>query len=888
MDPHAAEAQVEEMRRRFFTDLLAAAHDQQSSTAASGTFATSGLIDVGTVPDSLTVQGVGALRLPLSAANVAKLRNVCEQAPHGHGANTVRCTAIRRAWQVDAAKVSFPTKPEFLTKTLQEVAGTAVRAMGVDCPVASDNPEVEARLYKLLLYETGGHFKPLCDTEKEVGMFATLIVQLPTERGFKGGALMVEHGPGAMTFDYSKQSATGFFYTSFLADCQHTLQPVTAGARLCLSLNLVRRTTRQIGPHQILQDCPRVRKVEDVLQPWLEATEALEEASNQSSTSLPTKFAIPLQHKYTATNLGFAGLKGEDMVLAQVLRSCFDRRLALHLCLVTKSEYGSPNAVEPPPCQLFRRAWAAGEQDPRFTMEHVLDETVETFSWVSIGDHKMPVYPKLALDTEVVLGNDQPGLFANKRDPDEFQYMGYFGNAGPTLDFFNPKAMLVVWPKSKIVETLAPHAHSHSDSFHENGVLHHKKAGLLSLLNMVEAMHKEKDPHVCLVLNQVLAYCERDRVRIWQLSADMRRCLDKNKSLASIASGADDVSSRLLDVCMAVGGRANVLRVLKFYGDRFTVQSRCGPPQTEMMIIGMRSGFVTKSIAAAVQTYGWAACGGLVLQLLQKNCLVEMMQFKPRKAPEPLIEGVYCLQLVVELQRVQCWGAALIVAEKTFKLIYATVTRSGKSPASIINAVVNMLVASSRNCFAGLAECLLLHAQAGVYNQQHLLKKVLQSNDLWNVWTARPHGRDALRALVEGRLAWIDARSEKPVPSWCQPFAQFPDHPSIQAFLRGPEPNLMYYNLCSLPEARNLASWFDGCYRDGYCAIGTEGGRGAGAFCVIEKCPDAFTHVVRKWEKERKEAEGLRRKIQCTQEWRDRPMQRAPKRVRAEAHTNVP
>lgn len=884
MDPHAAEAEAKEKRRRFFSDLLAATHDQQSSTAASGTFATSGLINVRTVPDSLTVQGVGALRLPLSAADVAKLRNVCEQALHGHGGNTVLNTAIRRAWQVDAAKVSFPTKPEFLTKTLQEVAGTAVRALGVDCPVSFDNPEVEARLYKLLLYETGGHFKPHCIT-KEVGLFATLIVQLPTERGFKGGALVVEHGPGAMTFDYSKQSATGFFYTSFLADCQHTLQPITAGARLCLSFNLVRRTTKQIGAHQILPDCPRVRKVEDVLQPWLEATEALEEASNQSSTFFPTKFAIPLQHEYTAMGLGFAGLKGEDMVLAKVLRCCFDRRLALHLCFGSKTEYGLPNAMEPPPCRLFRKAWA-GEQDPRFIMEYVMDETLETYTWVSIGDHRMPVYPELALDTEVVLGNDQPGLFA---DPDQFRYRGYFGNEGPNLDFFHHRAMLVVWPKSKIVETLAHPAHSSYESFHGYGVSHHEEAGLLSLLNMVEAMHEERDPHVRLLLDQVLAHCERDRVRIWQLRADIRRRLVKfsnhsrNKSSAQSTSGAYDVSSRLLDVCLAVGGLADVLRVLKIFGERYTVQFRCEPPQTETMIIGMRTGFVTKSIAAAVHTYGWAACGDLVLQLLPKSCLVEVMQFKPHKAPEPPIEGEYCLQLVVELQRVQCREAALIVAEKTFKLIYATVTRPGKFPAAIINAVVNMLVASSWDCLAGLAKSLL--QQAGVYNQQHLLKKVLQSNHLWNEWIVRPHGRDALRALIEGRLAWIDARSEKPVLSWCQPLAQFPDHPSIEAFLRGPQPKLTYHNLCSLPDARKLASWFDGFYADGYCAIGTEGGRGAGAYCVIEKCPEAFTHIVRKWEKARKEAEGLRRKF--IQGWRDRPIQRAPKRVRAEANINV-
>jgi predicted 2-oxoglutarate/Fe(II)-dependent dioxygenase YbiX len=41
------------------------------------------------------------------------------------------------------------------------------------------------------LYEKGGFFKPHRDTEKEDKMFATLIIQLPTE--YEGGQLIVNH-----------------------------------------------------------------------------------------------------------------------------------------------------------------------------------------------------------------------------------------------------------------------------------------------------------------------------------------------------------------------------------------------------------------------------------------------------------------------------------------------------------------------------------------------------------------------------------------------------------------------------------------------------------------------------------------------------------------------
>jgi hypothetical protein len=52
---------------------------------------------------------------------------------------------------------------------------------------------LEARLYKLLLYEQGGHFAAHQDTEKEKGMLGTLVVQLPCCEGHTGGSLAVRH-----------------------------------------------------------------------------------------------------------------------------------------------------------------------------------------------------------------------------------------------------------------------------------------------------------------------------------------------------------------------------------------------------------------------------------------------------------------------------------------------------------------------------------------------------------------------------------------------------------------------------------------------------------------------------------------------------------------------
>ena len=40
--------------------------------------------------------------------------------------------------------------------------------------------KVQAQLYKLLMYEQGDHFDPHRDSEKEDGMFATMVLLLPS------------------------------------------------------------------------------------------------------------------------------------------------------------------------------------------------------------------------------------------------------------------------------------------------------------------------------------------------------------------------------------------------------------------------------------------------------------------------------------------------------------------------------------------------------------------------------------------------------------------------------------------------------------------------------------------------------------------------------------
>jgi len=102
------------------------------------------------------------------------LRSVADKAPFGKGLDTVLDESVRKAWQIDADKVHFADEVQWQS-VLNGIVSDAVSSLGM-----TYNNNVRAHLYKMLLYEKGGFFKKHKDTEKEKGMFGTLIIQLPS------------------------------------------------------------------------------------------------------------------------------------------------------------------------------------------------------------------------------------------------------------------------------------------------------------------------------------------------------------------------------------------------------------------------------------------------------------------------------------------------------------------------------------------------------------------------------------------------------------------------------------------------------------------------------------------------------------------------------------
>ncbi|WP_462323110.1 2OG-Fe(II) oxygenase, partial [Halochromatium sp.] len=187
--------------------------------------------------------------------------------------------------------------------------------------------EIEAELYKLLIYDAGSFFVSHRDTEKSPGMFATLVMVLPST--YTGGELIIRHKDQEVRLDLRRDEPSEVAFAAFYADCRHEVQPIVSGHRLALVYNLIRTDG---GPLPQPPDHDSLRE---------ELTERL-----QGWQGEPKKLVLPLEHAYTQAELGFRSLKGVDASIASLL---LDAARAsdcdLHLGLVTVYEQGSAEYI---------------------------------------------------------------------------------------------------------------------------------------------------------------------------------------------------------------------------------------------------------------------------------------------------------------------------------------------------------------------------------------------------------------------------------------------------------------------------------------------------------------------------------------------------------------
>src|SRR5262249_47910594 len=159
-------------------------------------------------------------------------------------------------------------------------------------------------------------------TEKHDRMVASLIVVLPNP--FDGGKLVIRHGAVQQKLAFGDAAAGKMpCYAAFYADCEHEVERVTYGVRLCLAYNLVLKPMRQ-EPTATVTSTSSVDLLPASLQSWVAKPPAK-----------PLVFA--LEHHYTERGLSLDLLKGADRQVADLLVSAAERADCLvHLAQVTR------------------------------------------------------------------------------------------------------------------------------------------------------------------------------------------------------------------------------------------------------------------------------------------------------------------------------------------------------------------------------------------------------------------------------------------------------------------------------------------------------------------------------------------------------------------------
>jgi hypothetical protein len=249
-----------------------------------------------------------------------------EAAPYGRGADTLIDTDVRRTWQIGAERVHIGGR--HWANSLATILARSATGLGVMEPVT-------AELYKMLIYDTGSFFVRHRDTEKVPGMFATLVIVLPSLH--TGGELLIRHRDREVRLDLACEDASEVAFAAFYADCQHEVRPISSGYRLVLIYNLIRQGPGK-PPEPPAYDAEEDR-VTDLLSRW--ASE-LVTAKTDTPRDCPDKLIYPLEHAYTPAEIAFGTLKNADAAVATVLVAAARRaNCELHLARLSIEESGS-------------------------------------------------------------------------------------------------------------------------------------------------------------------------------------------------------------------------------------------------------------------------------------------------------------------------------------------------------------------------------------------------------------------------------------------------------------------------------------------------------------------------------------------------------------------
>lgn len=396
------------------------------SVHSGGSFSTCRTAPVGDL--AIAVTGVGALGLPITAAQAKEVRFVARPAKYGYGEQTILDRRVRDTWEVPRSRVRIDKRR--WNRTLHPM----LEAIRDDLGLPSESSLV-AELHSTLLYERGQFFAAHQDSEKDDQMVATLVVLLPSRSS--GGDLVVSHRGESVRY---RGSASSLTFVAFYADTRHEVLPIETGNRVVLTYNLL---LKGAATAPLTDDPSVVAAAAELLRGHFEHIPEPRWPGDREALAPADRLVVLLDHQYTERGLRSSHLKGDDATRVEILRGAADLA-GCEVALAQAEVQETCDCYDDEP-RWGRRGWSDWDDEPDggedgFTVGEVLDSTLEIVP--AIGETLR--FDRTVSDGEIVEVSPTDEL-----DPYDSEYTGYMGNWGNTMDRWYRRAAIVTWPRTR-------------------------------------------------------------------------------------------------------------------------------------------------------------------------------------------------------------------------------------------------------------------------------------------------------------------------------------------------------------------------------------------------------------------------------------------------------
>lgn len=167
----------------------------------------------------------------LQEEGLAPLLDRCSPAPFGDGKKTRHDRMVRDALQLNAEGGAFRIEG------FDPVAAGLLRRIQKEL-LPKDSGQIQADLYTVNVYRSGGHFAQHKDTPRGSDTFGTLVVCLPSQ--FRGGEFILNHRGMVEKLDWgraieSQKTSEQLHWAAFFGDVDHQIEKVRTGVRVTLT-----------------------------------------------------------------------------------------------------------------------------------------------------------------------------------------------------------------------------------------------------------------------------------------------------------------------------------------------------------------------------------------------------------------------------------------------------------------------------------------------------------------------------------------------------------------------------------------------------------------------------------------------------------------------------